>query len=447
MTSGMDHEATDTTREAGAIVRLPQDHPLRGELNDEVHARPPEALVAPLRLSYLALLSDGAPREDVWQAVCDLARRFGAAPPPPGASHFSADLGPFRVKWERHTEYSRYMFTVPGVPGDAFDEPAIAAVPADWVAALPGQVMAATHLSLVPGGEGEPDHDELSARLFAGNVLVGAGVADGAAIALTDFRIHADGFGRMLLFDRSTTPRQAGRMIQRLLEIDTYRMLALLAFPVARDLAPFLVACERELADITGLLVTVQEQDEPVMLSRLTQLAAEIERRESENLYRFGAAIAYYELVQRRITELRETRIEGLQTFREFTERRLAPAMNTCESAVARQESLSRRVARATQLLSTRVDVTLERQNMAVLASLNRRAKLQLRFQSAVEGLSVAALTYYVVGLVGYAAKGAKSAGLHIDPELAMGVSVPIVALAAALGLRGIRRMVTRMAA
>jgi uncharacterized membrane-anchored protein len=121
--------------------------------------------------------------------------------------------------------------------------------------------------------------------------------------------------------------------------------------------------------------------------------------------------------------------------------------MNTCESAVARQESLSRRVARATQLLSTRVDVTLERQNMAVLASLNRRAKLQLRFQSAVEGLSVAALTYYVVGLVGYAAKGAKAAGLHLDPELAMGVSVPIVALLAALGLRGIRRMVTRMAA
>ena len=251
----------------------------------------------------------------------------------------------------------------------------------------------------------------------------------------------------MLLLDRSTTPRQAGRMIQRLLEIDTYRMLALLAFPVARDLSPFLVACERELADIAGSLVTAEEQDEPVMLSRLTHLAAEIERRESENRYRFGAAIAYYELVQRRIAELRETRIEGLQTFREFTERRLAPAMNTCRSAVARQESLSRRVARATQLLSTRVDVTLERQNMAVLASLNRRAKLQLRFQSAVEGLSVAALTYYVVGLVGYAAKGAKSAGLHIDPELAMGVSVPIVALLAALGLRGIRRMVTRMAA
>jgi hypothetical protein len=34
----------------------PQNHPRRIELNDEVHARPPEALSVPARLSYLALV-------------------------------------------------------------------------------------------------------------------------------------------------------------------------------------------------------------------------------------------------------------------------------------------------------------------------------------------------------------------------------------------------------
>ncbi|KAA5612959.1 DUF3422 domain-containing protein [Rhodovastum atsumiense] len=428
-------------------MALPSDHPQRRELNDEVHARPPEALRPPLRLSYMALFSEGMSREEGWRPIRDLCERLDVEPPPLGSTYFSTDLGNFRVRWEQHTEFTRYLFSTPGAnEQDPFAEPAIAAVPPDWIATLSGQVMTATHVALVSGKRGPLDTDGIATKLFGGNVLVGSQLADGAATALTDFRIHADGFGRILVLDRSTTHRQAGRMVQRLLEIDTYRMLALLAFPVARELAPYLAARERELAGIAASLIDVASEDEAEMLDRLTRLAAAIESREADNLYRFSAAAAYYELVQRRIEELREQRIEGLQTFREFTERRLAPAMNTCAAVAARQESLSLRVARATGLLSTRVDVTLERQNQAVLESMNRRVKIQLRLQTTVEGLSVAALTYYVVGLVGYAAKGAKAAGLYVDPELAMGVAVPIVAGLAALGLRTIRRMVTRMA-
>jgi uncharacterized membrane-anchored protein len=146
--------------------------------------------------------------------------------------------------------------------------------------------------------------------------------------------------------------------------------------------------------------------------------------------------------VQRRIEELRETRIQGMQNFREFTERRLAPAMNTCQAVSSRLDSLSQRVARATQLLSTRVDVSRERQNQRVLESMNRRAEAQLRLQQTVEGLSVAAITYYIVGLVGYAAKGLRGAGLDVNPDLAMGISIPVVVLIVALGMRKVRRVV-----
>ena len=76
-------------------MKLPADHPQRTELKDEVHARPPEPLVAPSRLSYLALLCDAAQRDVGWLAVSDCvaatmsSRRPRAArisPPPWGRS-------------------------------------------------------------------------------------------------------------------------------------------------------------------------------------------------------------------------------------------------------------------------------------------------------------------------------------------------------------------------
>lgn len=153
-----------------------------------------------------------------------------------------------------------------------------------------------------------------------------------------------------------------------------------------------------------------------------------------------SAAAAYYELVKRRIDELREQRLQDLQTVREFMERRLAPAMNTCKNVSESIEALSERVARSTNLLSTRVGMVRERQNQKLLEGMARRARLQLRLQQTVEGLSVAAISYYVVGLVGYAAKALKSGGLALEPDLAMGIAVPVVVALTALGMRRVRK-------
>jgi uncharacterized membrane-anchored protein len=425
-------------------MSIPQNHQRRVELNDEVHARPPEALAVPTKLSYLALVCDAAQRDQAWGMVTDLARRYGAVPPPTGAVHYSADLGPFRLKWERHTEFARYQFIVSGEDGEPFARPAILAVPAEWVAALPGETLVAAHVALLRDSAISFDDEEICKKYFNGNNLVGAALGYGVATALTDFRIHDDGFSRILVLDRNMTARQAGRMVQRLLEIDTYRMMASLALPVARDLAPLLTRGEQELAKITAALVSAKADDEPLLLDRLTRLGAEIDSREAASHYRFSAAKAYYELVQRRIADLRENRFEGMQLFQEFTERRLAPAVNTLRAVALRQESLTERLARAVQLLSTRVDITRECQNQKVLESMNRRAKLQLRLQQTVEGLSVAAVTYYVVGLVGYAAKGIKAFGIEINPDVAIVLSIPLVVAMAAFGVHRIRRLVTR---
>jgi uncharacterized membrane-anchored protein len=440
-------EAPARMRQPPGMLELPRNHPQRILLNDEVHARPPERLKAPSRVTYLALLANPAQRADAWDRLTILARDFGASLPGQDGAHYSADFGKFRLQSERHTEFIRFQFIQEGLGensgSDPFANPAIAAVPAEWLAVLPGELLVATHAAILPGANWPPEAATLTRYFAATDALLGASIAGGAGGAFTDLRIREDGFGRLLVFDRGMTPGQIGRALQRLLEMDTYRMMALLALPVARALMPALSASQQELSSVTTAMVNAAETDDPELLERLTKLSAQIESRQSETQFRFGAAASYYDLVQRRINELREERIEGIQTLREFMERRLAPAMSTCRSVTARQEALSEGVARATELLSTRVELSSERQSQALLASMNRRAHMQLRLQETVEGLSVAAITYYIVGLVGHAAEGLEAGGLPVNPALAMGIAIPVVAVLVALGVRRIRKKVT----
>jgi uncharacterized membrane-anchored protein len=209
---------------------------------------------------------------------------------------------------------------------------------------------------------------------------------------------------------------------------------------------PTLVDADQRLAALINEMAEVKREDEPALLDRLTRLAAIVESTISSTLYRICAARAYKELLERRLAELREVRLEGLPTLREFVERRLLPAMNNCETVARLQESLSGRISRASELLRTRVDITLQQQNQAIMNTTARRAKLQLHLQQTVEGLSVAAISYYVVGLIGYVAKGFKATGAAINPDVVTGVAIPIVAIVAALGVRHIRRVVQREA-
>ena len=421
-------------------MKLPANHPLRFELNDEVHARPPEALTPPCRITYLAIIPVPGGRQAEWQHVSNLCQSRGVAPPRPDANHLTADLGDCRFKWERHTEFTRYMFIWPASGPKLFQGPWTTPSLQGWIDGLAGETLAAAQVELASSPDRKFDAEAISKDCFASNSVVGATLSDGAATAFTDFRIGADGFSRVLVLDHSLAPRQAGRIVQRLLEIDTYRMLALLALPVARDLGAFLVEHEKELSEITVRLTEGGMPEEQALLARLTRLEAEIEGRFVSNYYRFNASAAYYELVQRRIAELREKRLPGLQTLQEFTERRLAPAMNTCRATAGRIEALSERVSRSSQLLTTRVGIERERQNQGLLEALANRAKLQLRLQQTVEGLSIAAITYYLVGLVGYLAKGFKPLYHGVEPEFVIALSVPFVALGVAYALHKVRK-------
>lgn len=422
-----------------------RDHPLRAALNAEVHSRPFANLQAPERISHLALLSGEGAADRERRHVGELCESRGVAGPAAGANHFYCDLGSFRLKWERHTEFSTYTFLIAGPFGDGpFIGRAIDRVPRQWIAGLPGDLLVGVHLELLAAGAPEPDAAALQA-VFGHDSINGSLVSGGAAAVWMDFRVQDDGFARVLLQDRTLRPRQAGRLVQRLLEIETYRMTALLAFPAAKRHSAGLATVGERLTAITGQLTELADMGaERRLLDELMRLSSEIEDVAAATTYRFSAARAYYALVLRRVEELREQRVEGLQTLSEFVDRRLAPAMRTCEAVAERLETLSRRVARASQLLRARVDIQLEAQNRDLLESMNRRVRLQLRLQQTVEGLSVAAITYYLASLVGYLAKGAKSVGVPLDPELAAAVAIPLLAVAVWLGLRRLHRRVAR---
>jgi uncharacterized membrane-anchored protein len=346
----------------------------------------------------------------------------------------------FRMRWELHTEFSSYTFFCPLKAGEPLDPEAtaFAAVHPDWLAGIPGKLMVATHVELRSTSEISPE-SVLAGLTPSGRTMVGARVADGAAWIFTDFKID-NGFSRFLVLDERMTQRQSGRTVQRLVEIETYRMMALLGLPVAKEVSRWLYRGEKQLADLMDQIGRAQTtDDERRALSELSGLAAEVEHSIARTTFRFGAARAYHGLVMQRIDELRESRISGLPTFREFMQRRLLPAMNTCAAISRRQEELSARVARNSQLLRTRVDIELERQNQELLGQMNKRAHLQLRLQETVEGLSVVVLTYYGSQLVQYLAKGTKDLH-HLSTDVVTAISIPLIAALVFWGSRRLRR-------
>lgn len=418
------------------------DHPQRRALTNELHARPAPALEAPGRAVFLAIqpTEDAAERDpeaDRAHLIDFLDRQGEAAPagrPAPDAGQHLADLGAFRLKWERHTEFVSYTIYEEGEAESLFGATLARHLPEDWLAAAPGAVIAAIEVEVVRVGDlaaAEAFLDRELLRMLARDSLACARVIDGNALAAGDFRVGPDGFTRFAVIAHGPAgARRIGRVVQRLIEIESYRTLAMLALPVARRTAGRLNEIEHDLSALVGQAASGRDAPpDSQLLERLTALSAEIEALAAASAFRFGAGAAYEAIVHERIAMLREERLTGRQLFSEFMSRRFSQAMRTCHAAERRLGELAARASRTAELLRTRVSVAVEAQNQELLASMNRRAALQLRLQQTVEGLSVVAISYYAVSLVGYLLTPlADRAGLGKGVLTAVAVP-PIVAL------------------
>ena len=424
---------------------LPPDDALRRQLHDEVHARPPARIALPAAVLYVALFNDGVSR----QAELDALRQL------PGQGDLCLDdlqgnflrlmLPGYTLKWERHTEFTRYSVVQSQTRANAgwFAADhwgAQQVLPPGWLARLPGRTFCAIELALLLG---DPDRAQLllaQARDALGEHTLAASVMGNQSHSLlvTDFKLRDNGFERMLVYAAAhTSETRAGRIAQRLLEVETYRLMALRGLPVAKTLGPELALAEAQLAQITADLEHSERSDQ-ALLDALVTLAAGVEKAIAQYSFRFSASRAYHNLVEQRIAELREAPIPGTQTLGEFMRRRLAPAMATVAATELRLNTLSERVSRASALLRTRVDIATEGQNQQLLEKLTRGQAMQLRLQSTVEGLSIAAISYYIISLLLYGAKAIESAGVPIQPNIAVGALIPVV-------LYGVWRTVRRI--
>lgn len=433
MTPSLTPAPVTPTTPVTAASYLPPDDPQRTLLHNEVHARPPARVRLPALIVQVAVLNAGVSREQECEHLRRLSGQAQLAPERLQGNFLRLPCGNHTVKWERHTEFTRYSI-VQALTDRALlgaQEPELLsslAVAPEWLRGIPGRTMSAIALVMVEGELNDAVALMGQAQAwFGGRPVIASQLGHGHSWAVTDFQIGADGFERMLVIAApGTSESRAGRISQRLLEVEIYRLMALRGLPVAKKLAPMLSEAESTLADITARLESKSASDQE-LLDTLVSLAARVERATAEHSYRFSATRAYNTLVGQRLSELREKPIPGTQTLSEFMQRRLSPAMATVAATAQRLSSLSERVTRTSALLRTRVDIATETQNQVLLEKLTRGQALQLRLQSTVEGLSIAAISYYVVSLLLYVGKAAKAAGAPLNPEMAVGALIPLV--------------------
>lgn len=442
----IEEKLPDSCRLKQAHYSQLKKHQRFSESYSDLHTRPFPVLQTPLRVSHLSVLhDDGSSYESELEQLQQLCRRYSINPPVVGDTCFYQSFGEFEVRWERHTEFSSYSFTVYGEHSAPFEHPPIGLLPVDWLQAVPGEVISAVHIEVLETSGEVPDRETLR-QYFEGQRLIGSELRDGAATIWSALRLHSDSFNRILLLNNSLNECQSGRVLRALLELEAYRNMMLLAFPKAQDVSAQVSKMESQLArlvrQISGERIVEQEQQQ---LAELSDLAAAIAELIAQSRYRFDAGRAYYQMVQSRLDELEEREINELQTMAAFIDRRLSPALRTIEAAKRRLDDLAGRVDRASDFLRTRIDMAIEAQNQALLKSMDRRAQMQFSLQQTVEGLSVVVITYYVLSLIGYLLDAADTFSLGFSSERTIAIMMPVVLIVVWMLSRRIHKKIKRL--
>lgn len=408
-----------------------KDYPERYALTGELHARPFPSLQVPSTAIFMAIKKpeDAANRDrsaDL-KHLTALLDHYGAPRPDANATHYYGEMGKYWLKWEQHTELVTYTVFSDAQGSRAFDPAEFDVFPDYWLDEAPGGRITSALLRLMPKPETEAETNKLLGEWFVPESLAVAHVLDDAAVVASDFRIDPAGHLRIVVFkDKKTGKRRMGRIVQRLCEIETYKSSSMLGFSMSRWLAPQLNDLDQKLTDLMAQMRGPAALAEGT-LHALLDISVELETLSVKTAFRFGATGAYRAIVNQRIEALREERFMSRQGFAEFMMRRYEPAMRTVESSETRLKTMSERAIRASELLRTRVDVERSAQNQEILASMDRRADLQLRLQRTVEGLSVVAISYYAVSLAGYLLYPvANAVGMSKGMLLAL-VTIPVI--------------------
>lgn len=405
------------------------EHPRRRQVVGEMHLRRFPFFAPPARAIQLVRLVTEDERDEELAALARLP-----AAPADNPRHREVRCAPdLRLAWERHSEASTVTLMQTSAEAD-WSLPGGAAL--DWMEALPGGVIRATQMIVVD--DEEAASPAVAAAGFRASQLISCHVAGGARL-WSDFRIHDDGYGRLVVAANGLPAADLVRCVQRLQELGNYRNLALLGLPVAQEAWARLDGIERRLGDAGRKLTTRSARDDD-LLATLTAETEELLALAAECDFRLNATAAYADIVADRLRELDVVAIAGFPSLLEFTARRFNPAVRTCAAFGLRLRTLNERAQQFTALLRTRVETNIENQNGMLLRSLDGSARRQLRLQHLVEELSPVVLTYYLVGLLGYSLKALEKSAAAPSATLVLGIATPLVAIVVFLALRTMKR-------
>jgi uncharacterized membrane-anchored protein len=375
-------------------------HPQRQQIADEVHARPFQQLSSPLTVMHFAVMNAGHDAGDILQSISALFVACGAQPLGESATFCFQDVGQLSLRWEAHNEFYTLTFYYCGEQQNW--QQSMPGLSQDWSDRVLGELITGVQILVKPKDDlaDRENPNQVPDEIFGNHQVIGSHVMRQAATVWTDFKPQGEfGLDRILLQDNHLHDYQCGRLIQRLCEIDTYRAVALLGLSPARFTMTQVTTLGAELSVITHHLSNLEAGEESDALSALMNMAAKIEEISAETAHRFSASDAYYAVVQMRISELEETRIEGLQTIQQFIDRRVDPAMRTCRAAAMRLDRISQRIARASNLLRSKIDLSTEGKVHDLLSSMNKRTRRQLTLQAKLETFSIIVVTYYLFDL------------------------------------------------
>ena len=321
--------------------------------------------------------------------------------------------------WERHTEASTLTLIFPADGDDAIRAPYIR-----WLERWPGAVVRATRIFVLPDASGVDA--ELARQEISGADMVCCDINADLRI-WSDFGIHSDGYGRLIITAGEVDDGERGRILQRMQELGNYRNMALLGFPTVQQYGPQVDALEARLSDHSRRVASTDEDDDK-LLDELAAISSDLELIRSATSFRLSATAAYAEVAADRLAALDVRPVANFQSLKDFTERRLVPATRTCAVFRQRLSHIAERISGVMHALDTRIDSRIKAQNLVLMQSMERSTQLQLRLQTLVEGLSVFAAAYYLLGLIGYIAKGAEGYGTGKWADVVVGAAtVPVI--------------------
>jgi uncharacterized membrane-anchored protein len=397
-----------------------------------VHARPVDIVSGPMRVRRLVLTMPEHP--GAVDAALDGFRRFcrerGLEPPAPGSRQHGFSTASRHATWEFHNEFVTVTWQAPvDDPEDYPDDIGLEVL-------AEGRLIGATRIDILAEAR-VPDRLLPGFRLSS---LCVAGIDGGAGEIATDFVADAAGFTRFEFAAGAMSPLRVSIMLRRLFEIDTYRVMTLLGLPLARTLSPEVRAAEREL---TGLIERLSDatSTEAVQASLAALHALSVRSGQiGERLtYRFAASKAYGEVLDSRLRALAEVPTSKGSSLSRHVGNRVDPALATCTALETRLRVLSEKIERGVGLLDARIGLDLQIQNRAVLETIARTAQSQFRLQRTVEGLSVIAITYYLLGILGYVLAGPVE-WMHLDKVIVLSLAAPIALISVWLVIRAVRR-------